>query len=210
MLSCAIANLKPGVGKTTSAVWLSAALTERNLSTMLVDADKGRSAQRWEELADGLGYPVVSMPVIDLYRRLPDLVAGRDAVVIDVPQIEDHARIARGALRWADVWIVPVAPSGVEIDRMMADLQAQLEEVQSLRERWAAVYVLLNRTNRAKPTRTGPDAEVRAVLTDHGYNVLETQVPHSDSLYRQSYGTQITAAGTAYADLATELLTYNS
>ena len=206
MFTCAIANLKPGVGKTTSSVWLSAALAERGLSTLLIDADKGRSAQRWEELADGLGYPVVSMPVTDLHRRLDAVTSGRGAVVIDVPQIEDHARIARGALRWADLWLIPVAPSGVEIDRMMADLTGQLEDVQSLRDAPAEVRVLLNRTNRASPTKSGPDAEVRAVLTAHGFHVLRTQVPHSDSLYRQTYGTPITATGTAYADLAAELL----
>lgn len=200
-------NLKPGVGKTTSAVWLSAALTERGMDTLLVDADKGRSAQRWDELAGGVGYPVVSMPVADLHRKLPGLVDGRDAVVIDVPQIEDHAKIARGAMRWANTWLVPVAPSGVEIDRMMADLVQDFEDVQSLREDHpATVYVVLNRTNRAARTKTGPDAEVRAVLTDHGFTVLETQIPHSDSLFRQTYGQLVTAAGTSYADLAGELI----
>lgn len=207
MFSVAIANLKPGVGKTTSAVWLSAALAERGLDTLLVDADRGGSAQRWQELADGLGFSVVSMAVIDLHRRLPEFVTNSwEAVVVDVPQIEDHARVARGALRWADTWLIPVAPSGVEIHRMMADLTRQLEEVQELRDRPAEVRVVLNRTNRANPTKTGPDSEVRAVLTDAGFTVLKTQIPHSDSVFRQSFGTHVTAAGTAYADLAAELL----
>ncbi|MFD8833158.1 AAA family ATPase, partial [Bacillus subtilis] len=39
-------NLKPGVGKTTSAVWLAHALHESGCSPLLVDSDPASSALR--------------------------------------------------------------------------------------------------------------------------------------------------------------------
>jgi len=205
VMSWALINLKPGVGKTTSAVYLAAALAERGIPPLLVDADPGASALRWSDLAGGFDFPVIGLPVADLHKRIPEVVNSREAVVIDVPQMEDHARIARGAMRYAQGWIVPVAPSGVEVDRM-ARVAREMEDMQSLRNDPADAVVMLNRTNRAAATRTGPDADVRAVLTERGYHVLATQVPHNDSLYRQTFGTPVVAAGTAYEQVAAELL----
>jgi len=156
------------------------------------------SLQRWSDLAGGFDFPVIGLPVADLHKRIPEVVNGREAVVIDVPQMEDHARIARGAMRYARGWIVPVAPSGVEVDRM-ARVAREMEDMQSLRSDPADAVVMLNRTNRAAATRTGPDADVRQVLTARGYRVLATQVPHNDGLYRQTFGTSVVAAGTAQA-----------
>src|SRR5690348_4981782 len=94
VLTIALVNLKPGTGKTTSAVWLAHALHARGLSVLLVDADPAASALRWSDLADGFPFRVAGLPVRDLHRRVPDVAAGVDAVVIDVPQIEDHAGVA--------------------------------------------------------------------------------------------------------------------
>jgi chromosome partitioning protein len=206
-MSYALVNLKPGVGKTTSAVFLCAALADAGYKPLLVDADPGASALSWSDAADGLGYPVIGLAVADLHRRLPDVIpAGVDSVVIDVPQIEDHARIARGAMRYARHWVIPVAPSGIEIDRMMVRVAAEMDDVQSLRADLADASVLLTRTNRATPTKTGPDADVRRALTSRGYEVLTTMIPHSDGLYRQCFGTRVDPRGTAYATLLDELL----
>jgi chromosome partitioning protein len=43
-LSLALANLKPGAGKTTSAVWLAHALAYAGNRVLLVDADPSGSA----------------------------------------------------------------------------------------------------------------------------------------------------------------------
>jgi chromosome partitioning protein len=213
--SIALANLKPGVGKSTSAVFLAQALQEADLPPLLVDADKGRTAQRWHEMAGGFRWPVVSMSVTDLHRKLPELETGRESMVIDVPQVEDHARIARGALRYADTWVLPVAPSIVEVDRMFAaesdsddscQLLNFLNDVQDQRETPADIVVLFTRTNTSRPTRTGPDAEAREVIEGFGLTVLDTQIRHHDEQYRQSGGTTIRAIGTPYERLLRELL----
>ncbi|MFD1276874.1 AAA family ATPase [Streptomyces kaempferi] len=56
-LSYAFVNLKPGVGKTTSAVWLAHALHELGVSPLLVDSDPASSALRWSELAGASRFP---------------------------------------------------------------------------------------------------------------------------------------------------------
>ena len=51
VLSLALANLKPGTGKTTSAVWLAHAFAQSGNSVLLVDADPSGSALEWSDLA---------------------------------------------------------------------------------------------------------------------------------------------------------------
>ena len=50
-LSLALANLKPGTGKTTSAVWLAHVFAQAGNSVLLVDADPSGSALEWSDLA---------------------------------------------------------------------------------------------------------------------------------------------------------------
>lgn len=204
LLSCAFVNLKPGVGKTTSAIWLAHALHESGMSPLFVDGDPAGSALRWSDLADGFPFPVVALPVGDVHRRVDDFLGDRRAVVFDAPQLEDHARIARSIMRHANEWIIPVTPAPIELDRM-APIRREMDDVESLRVEPARTAVLLNRTNRHEPTRTGPDADAREVLTERGYDVLGTQIPRLD-LYAQSFGMQVKVKGSAYMDLAEELM----
>ncbi|HXZ71322.1 MAG TPA: ParA family protein, partial [Streptosporangiaceae bacterium] len=50
-LSLALANLKPGTGKTTSAVWLAHVFAQAGNRVLLVDADPAGSALEWSDLA---------------------------------------------------------------------------------------------------------------------------------------------------------------
>ncbi|MFF4450911.1 hypothetical protein [Streptomyces sp. NPDC001502] len=200
MLTIAFINLKPGTGKTTSAVWLAHAFHARGLRPFLADADPGASSLRWSDLADGFPFPVAGLPVKDLHRRVGDFARGCDVAIVDVPQVEDHAGIARSAMRWAREIVIPVAPAGVELDRM-GPIKGEIEDMAAVRADEARACVLLNRvvTNAA----SGPAA--RKVLTDLGHDVLSTTVPRLE-LYSQSFGGPVSAVGTAYDELATELL----
>ncbi|MFI1169255.1 AAA family ATPase [Streptomyces sp. NPDC020801] len=203
-LSYALVNLKPGVGKTTSAVWLAHALHESGISPLLVDSDPASSALRWSELAGGFPFPVFALPVGDVHRRVDDFLGNRQAVVFDAPQLEDHSHIARSVMRYASQWIVPVTPAPIELDRM-ATIDREMGDVQSLRAVPARAAVLLNRTNRPEATRTGPDADARDALGERGFDVLSTHIPRLD-LYAQSFGSPVQVKGTAYMDLAEELI----
>ena len=126
-LSLALANLKPGTGKTTSAVWLAHVFAQAGNSVLLVDADPSGSALEWSDLAAmdphlaapeaAFPFRIVALPSRELHRRVPEIAQADDVVIIDTPQLEDHAAIARSALRYADEILIPCAPSPIEINR---------------------------------------------------------------------------------------------
>ena len=198
-LSLALANLKPGTGKTTSAVWLAHVFAQAGNSVLLVDADPSGSALEWSDLAamyPGLApqraafpFRIVALPSRELHRRLPEIARDDDVVIIDTPQIEDHAAIARSALRYVDEVVIPCAPSPIEINRT-TPVREEIAEVQEIRDvplRWA---VLLNRC----VARAHSTADAREALVDLGYDVLETVVPRRE-IYAQSFGLPIKQAG---------------
>lgn len=212
--SWAFIQLKPGTGKTTSAVFLAHALKAAGRNPLLVDADKAQSALRWSDQAGGFEFPIVGLAVANVHQQMPGLLRQMprvDCLVFDTPQAEDHAPIVRSVMRLPGqrrTWILPIAPAGVEVDRM-APMRQHIEDGQSLRrddDGPADVVVMLNRTNRPTRTSTGPDHDVREALIKRGYAVLDTQIAHNDSLYRQTFGTVPDIEATTFPALADELL----
>ena len=198
-LRLALANLKPGTGKTTSAVWLAHVFAQAGNSVLLVDADPSGSALEWSDLAamyPGLApeqaafpFRIVALPSRELHRRLPEIAKHDDVVIIDTPQIEDHAGIARSALRYADEILIPCAPSPIEINRT-TPVRDEIAEVESLRDRAARSAILLNRCI----TRAHSTADARQALQDLGFDVLATAVPRLE-VYAQSFGIAVPDAG---------------
>ncbi|MGH3255143.1 MAG: AAA family ATPase [Streptosporangiaceae bacterium] len=199
-LSLALANLKPGTGKTTSAVWLAHVFAQAGNSVLLVDADPSGSALEWSDLAamyPGLvateaAFPfrIVALPSRELHRRLPEIAKGDDVVIIDTPQIEDHAGIARSALRYVDEILIPCAPSPIEINRT-TPVREEIAEIQAVRDVPVRSAVLLNRCI----ARAHSTTDAREALQGLGYDVLETVVPRRE-VYAQSFGVPIKLAGT--------------
>jgi chromosome partitioning protein len=196
----AFLNLKPGTAKTTSAVWLAHALHEAGRPVLLVDADPAASALEWSDLADGFPFRIMGLPTKELHRRVPEIAKPDEDVVIDVPQVEDHEGIARSAMRLADELVLPVAPHGIELNRM-APVVEMIEDMESVRPQPARVSVLLNRINRSSTVHQ----ETREDLTEDGYHVLTTMVPFV-LRYSQSFALPIVAKGTEFAALAEELV----
>jgi chromosome partitioning protein len=194
-LSLALANLKPGTGKTTSAVWLAHVFAQAGNRVLLVDADPSGSALEWSDLAAmypalaptqaAFPFRIVALPSRELHRRLPEIATDDDVVIIDTPQIEDHAGIARSALRYADEILIPCAPSPIEINRT-TPVREEIAEVREVRDKPARSAVLLNRCV-ARAHSTG---DAREALADLGYDVLNTVVPRRE-VYAQSFGVPI-------------------
>jgi len=197
-LSIALANLKPGTGKTTSAVWLAHVFAQAGNSVLLVDADPSGSALEWSDLAatdprlgrqEAFPFRIVALPSRELHRRLPDIARDDDVVIIDTPQLEDHAAIARSALRYADEIVIPCAPTPIEINRT-TPVRDEIAEVGPLRDRPARSAILLNRCI----ARTHSVSDARESLEKLGYDVLRTSVPRLE-VYAQSFGMPIKRAG---------------
>ena len=197
-LSLALANLKPGTGKTTSAVWLAHVFAQVGNKVLLVDADPSGSALEWSDLAaldprvsprEAFPFRLVALPSRELHRRLPEIARDDDVVIIDTPQIEDHAAIARSALRYADEIVIPCAPTPIEINRT-TPVRDEIAEVESLRDQAPRSAILLNRCI----TRAHSTADARQALQDLGFDVLATAVPRLE-MYAQSFGMAVPDAG---------------
>ena len=197
-LSLALANLKPGTGKTTSAVWLANVFARAGNSVLLVDADPSGSALEWSDLAamdprvaprEAFPFRVVALTSRELHRRLPEIASADDVVIIDAPQLEDHAGIARSALRYADEILIPCAPTPIEINRT-SPVREEISEIDAVRDHPARTAILLNRCI----TRAHSTTDAREALGGLGYDVLDTAVPRLE-VYAQSFGMPIRRAG---------------
>jgi len=179
-------------------VWLAHAFAQSGNSVLLVDADPSGSALEWSDLAaldprvtpqEAFPFRLVALPSRELHRRLPGIARDDDVVIIDTPQIEDHAAIARSALRYADEIVIPCAPTPIEINRT-TPVRDEIGEVESLRDRAARSAILLNRCI----TRAHSTADARQALQDLGFDVLATAVPRLE-VYAQSFGIAVPDAG---------------
>lgn len=197
-LSVALLNLKPGTGKTTSAVWLAHVFVQAGKQVLLVDADPSGSALEWSDLAAmnpqvppkaAFPFRIVALPSRGLHQRVPEIAHDDDVVIIDAPQLEDHAAIARSAMRYVDEILIPCAPSPIEINRN-TPVREEITEVEALRERPARAAVLLNRCI----TRAHSTTNAREALEGLGYDVLRTAVPRLE-VYAQSFGVPIPETG---------------
>jgi chromosome partitioning protein len=197
-LSLALANLKPGTGKTTSAVWLAHIFALAGNSVLLVDADPSGSALEWSDLAsmspgmppqEAFPFRIVALPSREMHRRIPEIAHDDDVVIIDAPQLEDHAAIAQSALRYADEILIPCAPSPIEINRT-SPVREEIAEIASARDTPVRSAILLNRCI----SRANSTADAREALQGLGYDVLETAVPRLE-VYAQSFGMPIPDAG---------------
>ena len=114
-----VAQQKGGAGKTTLAAHLAVAYTAMKKRVVAVDIDPQQSLSRWYELRrewmDGMPAGVL-VSAIEGWRARAEVdrvAAGHDVVIIDSPpHAETEARIA---IRAADLVVVPVQPSPMDI-----------------------------------------------------------------------------------------------
>jgi chromosome partitioning protein len=209
-LSIALLNLKPGTGKTTSAVWLAHIFVEAGQRVLLVDADPSGSALEWSDLAAmdprvpptaAFPFRIVALPSRRLHLRVAEIAHANDVVIIDAPQLEDHSGIARSVMRYVDEILIPCAPSPIEINRT-TPVRDEIAEVEELRDKPARSAVLLTRCIR----RAHSTANAREALEGLGYEVLRTAVPRLE-VYAQSFGLPVPETGrSVWRDVAGDLI----
>jgi chromosome partitioning protein len=114
-----VSSLKGGVGKTTTAVYLSAAAVEAGYDpVLLVDADRQASSAEWLEERPVEGVTIVEAPS---ERTLTRAMKGHDGVaIVDTPPGDE--RLAQSALATADAVVIPTRAGGVEFSRVVATL----------------------------------------------------------------------------------------
>jgi chromosome partitioning protein len=117
-VNIAVSNVKGGVGKTTTAVYLAAVAAERGDDVVLVDADPHASSAIWLEERPIDGVTVVEAPS---ERTLKRAMSNDGAlVVIDTPPGDE--RLVRAAIDAADSVVIPTRAGGVEFPRVATTL----------------------------------------------------------------------------------------
>lgn len=182
-----VGNLKGGVAKSTTAVYLALGLA-RTGRVLLVDADgTNASVLDWSSSCQEWPEQIVVVPwaVEDLARRVQAVEGDYDHVVIDTGP--EQAAILRQALLVTDELIVPVSPSPMELRKLAQTWQAAAE-VDAISPVTARVLLAKVRSG------TRSSVEARRYLEDD----LELPVMGADISLRESYAM---AWGTAPADL---------
>jgi len=203
-----IAQQKGGSGKTTLTANLAVDLVARGHKVALIDTDPQGSLGRWfmarrEALADpGVEFSTSSAWGVDY--EAGKLADGYDFVLIDTPPKADSD--LRPALRTADLVLVPVATSHV-------DLWAT-ESVLDLAQRAGTPAMLvLNRTRAG--TRLGAEIAQEAAKVDAelAAGTLANRIIYAETLGRGQGVRDVAPKGPAaseVASLAEEILAYLS
>ncbi|HEY9747742.1 MAG TPA: AAA family ATPase [Allocoleopsis sp.] len=143
MAIIALINQKGGCGKSTTAVhftyWLA---IKKKKKVLLVDADAQQSSSQWlSGMELPIPYKVVQTPD-DLLEQIPELALGCDSLVVDGPA--SLAEATRAILFRADLAIVPVQPTGVDL-RSASDAVRLIKQAQSVRGGSPTAAVFLSR-----------------------------------------------------------------
>ena len=118
-MNIVVTNLKGGVGKTTTAVYLSALAVEKGWDpTVLIDADLQASSAEWLEERELDGVDVVEAPS---ERTLVRAMEKHDGMgIVDTPPGDE--RIVQAAIKAADAVVIPTRAGGVEYPRVAVTL----------------------------------------------------------------------------------------
>lgn len=151
----AVLNRKGGAGKTTLSVNLAACLA-RSSSMTLIDADPQGSAAAW------LGEAVVRVADPAALSRAVAQAAS-ELVVIDGPPFD--VSINRAAFGLADLVLIPVGPSPLDVDAARPIIEACLAQ----KKPFLAVLTLVNPSS-------GAQERIREVLEALGARVARTEI----------------------------------
>ena len=118
-MNLVVSNVKGGVGKTTTAVYLAAVAARRGRDpVVLVDADPQGSTAEWYDTDPIEGVELIEGPSVRTVTKA--MQHDQALVVVDTPPGE--GTLVQAALGRADAVIIPTRAGGVEPNRVLATL----------------------------------------------------------------------------------------
>jgi chromosome partitioning protein len=164
----AFVNQKGGVGKTTLAINLAAALKRKNVRVLLIDTDPQGTALQWKSLEGNIAFEVEHLPRPISRAEIQPFLPNHDYIIVDTPPA--IGQISRSVLELADLAVIPLAPSPLDI--WASRRTAEMIEEASKKNKAMKGKLLIYR--RIAQTRLGREA--RDALNEFGLEVFETEI----------------------------------
>ena len=153
----AITALKGGVGKTTTSIHL-AAYFQQKAPTLLIDADRNRSALIWSREEKLPFYVASQAGATSLIRKYPHIIVDTRAR----PEAYEFRDLADGS----DLLIIPTTPNHLDLD-------ATFKAVEQLEPLNANYKILLTKVD----ARTKGGEQARKLLEEAKLPLFKTEIP---------------------------------
>lgn len=170
----ALINLKGGVAKTTSSIYLATSYAAIG-PTALLDADPQGSASDWAASIEDDGDNPPFEVIVANQRTLDRAGNEHQFVIVDTPP--GDPRVIDAAIATADIVLIPTEASPIDVQRVWPAIEAATRAGKP-----AAVLLV-----RARPNTRSLAAAVEA-LEDAGVAVLEARIPLREEI-KAAYGT---------------------
>lgn len=166
----AVLNPKGGAGKTTTVIGLGGALAQDGLDVVLVDSDMQGSLKDWAGAHEDQPMQVFSIKQSALVAEIPKLT--NDFVIID--GLAKAASLTEATLKVADVVIIPVPPSPLDVwacAELVYMIDDRIKELEGTGKTLKAFFLVSRAVRGAKLSD-----EIATTLAGYGYPVLKSQL----------------------------------
>lgn len=186
----AMANMKGGVGKTTSTICTAIALTRLGMKVEVRDIDPQGSATLWSAKAESAGDPLpFDVKVANRFTVAMPPADPETWVLIDTPPSQSD--LIAAAIDASTLVVLVTTPGPLDLDRMWETAKAI--------DRPSSVLLTQTRSN------TVALRNAERYLSDHDLARFDTTIPFKEALRRSSESGRMPSAS-GYGLVANELI----